>query len=76
MRPGAPVHLVNAYHVKVEPRSNNAIATGLSSFQATTQPRSLTAGRGPAKAKPTDKKLRAKDRGDGSPAGQGLVRDG
>jgi DNA modification methylase len=34
---GAPVHLVNTdppYNVKVEPRSNNAIAVGLSSFPA------------------------------------------
>jgi hypothetical protein len=34
---GAPVHLLNTdppYNVKVEPRSNNAIAAGLSSFQA------------------------------------------
>jgi DNA modification methylase len=34
---GQPVHLVNTdppYNVKVEPRSNNAIAAGLSSFQA------------------------------------------
>jgi len=34
---GAPVHLVNTdppYNVKVEPRSNNAIAAGLSSFPA------------------------------------------
>ena len=33
---GAPVHLVNTdppYNVKVEPRSNNAIAAGLSSFE-------------------------------------------
>ncbi len=32
---GAPIHLVNSdrrYNVKVEPRSNNAIAAGLSSF--------------------------------------------
>jgi DNA modification methylase len=32
---GAPIHLVNAdppYNVRVEPRSNNAIAAGLSSF--------------------------------------------
>ena len=36
---GAAVHLVNTdppYNVKVEPRSNNAIAAGLSSFQGTT----------------------------------------
>jgi len=34
---GAPVHLVNTdppYNVRVEPRSNNAIAAGLSSFPA------------------------------------------
>ena len=34
---GATIHLVNTdppYNVKVEPRSNNAIAAGLSSFQA------------------------------------------
>ncbi|MFQ5494105.1 MAG: hypothetical protein ACE5EX_01875 [Phycisphaerae bacterium] len=34
---GQPIHLVNTdplYHVKVEPRSNNAIAAGLSSFTA------------------------------------------
>jgi DNA modification methylase len=37
---GAPVHLVNTdppYNVKVEPRSNTAIAAGLSSFQASGQ---------------------------------------
>ena len=35
---GQPIHLVNTdppYNVKVEPRSNNAIAAGLSSFEAT-----------------------------------------
>ena len=35
---GAPIHLVNMdppYNVKVEPRSNNAIAAGLSSFTQT-----------------------------------------
>ena len=35
---GAAVHLVHTdppYNVKVEPRSNNAIAAGLSSFQGT-----------------------------------------
>jgi len=34
---GAPIHLVNSdppYNVRVEPRSNNAIAAGLSSFPA------------------------------------------
>ena len=37
---GASIHLVNTdppYNVKVEPRSNNAIAAGLSSFPATKQ---------------------------------------
>jgi DNA modification methylase len=51
---GEPVHLVNTdppYNVKVEPRSGNAIAAGLSSFEA-----SPTAG--PAGAR----KLRARDR--------------
>ena len=36
---GAVVHLVNCdppYNVRVEPRSNNAIAAGLSSFAGTT----------------------------------------
>src|SRR3954454_2009421 len=47
---GTPIHLVNTdppYNVKVEPRSNNAIAAGLSSFEATGQ---------------AGAKLRAKDR--------------
>ena len=42
---GQPVHLVNMdppYNVKVEPRSNNAIAAGLSSFQGTTHHQSLS----------------------------------
>src|SRR5262245_42419310 len=49
---GQPVHLINTdppYNVRVEPRSNNAIAAGLSSFEA-------------APGAGTDKKLRAKDR--------------
>ncbi|MBL8760792.1 MAG: ParB N-terminal domain-containing protein [Phycisphaerae bacterium] len=69
---GAPIHLVNTdppYNVKVEPRSNNAIAVGLSSFSAT-QKRDPSAGdqqsadlhRHPGKAKATHQKLRAKDR--------------
>src|SRR5262249_47718501 len=52
---GAPVHLVNTdppYNVKVEPRSNNAIAAGLSSF-ATTHHQGLDLARHPSKAKPT-----------------------
>jgi DNA modification methylase len=62
---GAPVHLINTdppYNVQVEPRSNNAIAAGLSSFQGTTHHQGLDLARHPQKAKPTDKKLRAKDR--------------
>src|SRR5262249_12010402 len=53
---GAPIHLVNTdppYNVKVEPRSNEAIAAGLSSFEVTHHP---------DKAQPTTPKLRAKDR--------------
>jgi DNA modification methylase len=62
---GQPIHLVNTdppYNVKVEPRSNNAIAAGLSSFQGTTHHQKLDVERHPGKAKPTGKKLRAKDR--------------
>jgi DNA modification methylase len=61
---GAAIHLVNTdppYGVKVEPRSNNAIAAGLSSFEVTHHQK-LDVVRHPEKAKPTDKKLRAKDR--------------
>lgn len=69
---GQSIHLVNTdppYNVKVEPRSNNAIAAGLSSFTAT-QRKDASAGdqqsadlhRYPEKSKPTHKKLRAKDR--------------
>jgi DNA modification methylase len=62
---GAAIHLVNTdppYNVKVEPRSNNAIAAGLSSFQGTTHHQKMDVVRHPEKAKPTGKKLRAKDR--------------
>jgi len=62
---GATIHLVNTdppYNVKVEPRSNNAIAAGLSSFQGTTHHQGLDLARHPEKSKPTQKKLRAKDR--------------
>jgi ParB-like nuclease domain len=61
---GADVHLVNTdppYNVKVEPRSNNAIAAGLSSF-TTTHHQKLDVSRHPGKAQKTHKKLRAKDR--------------
>ena len=62
---GASIHLVNTdppYGVKVEPRSNNAIAAGLSSFQGTTHHQKLDVERHPEKAQPTTKKLRPKDR--------------
>ena len=62
---GAKIHLVNTdppYNVKVEPRSNNAIAAGLSSFQGTSHHQKLDVERHPEKSKPTEKKLRAKDR--------------
>jgi DNA modification methylase len=71
---GKPIHLVNTdppYNVKVEPRSNNAIAAGLSSFQATEAARrdggmkhhqGFDLARDPEKAKRTTKKMRPKDR--------------
>ena len=88
---GAQIHLCNTdppYNVKVEPRSNNAIAAGLSSFSNDAAARKLRSGQGNAafdiargktkvgqthhqkfdlarhseKAKPTQKKMRAKDR--------------
>ena len=62
---GAIIDLVNTdppYNVKVEPRSNNAIAAGLSSFQGPTHHQGLDLARPPEKAKPTQKKMRAKDR--------------
>jgi len=61
---GATIHLVNSdppYNVRVEPRSNNAIAAGLSSFTQTHH-QGLDLARHPGKSKPTQKKLRAKDR--------------
>ncbi len=64
---GAPVHLVNTdppYNVKVEPRSNNAIAAGLSSFAApkAKHHQKFDVARHPEKAKATHRKMRAKDR--------------
>jgi DNA modification methylase len=63
---GANIDLVNMdppYNVKVEPRSNNAIAAGNSSFAAPkTHHQKFDLERHPEKAKPTQKKLRAKDR--------------
>jgi DNA modification methylase len=60
---GARIQLVNSdppYNVKVEPRSNNAIAAGLSSFTSTHH-QGLDLARHPGKAKPTGQ-MRAKDR--------------
>lgn len=64
---GATIQLVNMdppYNVKVEPRSNNAIAAGLSSFAApaTMHHQALDLARHPEKAKGTTRKMRAKDR--------------
>jgi len=71
---GAPVHLANTdppYNVRVEPRSNNAIAAGMSSFAAPSTARQnanlkhhqgFDAVRHPSKVKATHKKLRPKDR--------------
>lgn len=62
---GAKVHLVNTdppYNVQVEPRSNNAIAAGLSSFRKGTHHQRFDLARYPEKAKPTHRHLRAKDR--------------
>ena len=62
---GQPIHLVNTdppYNVKVEPRSNNAIAAGLSSFTGATHHQGFDVARRPGVAKATHKKLRAKDR--------------
>jgi DNA modification methylase len=62
---GATIQLVNTdppYGVKVEPRSNNAIAAGLSSFAGPKHHQKFDVKRYPEKSKPTTKKLRAKDR--------------
>ena len=62
---GASIHLVHTdppYNVKVEPRSNNAIAAGVSSFEGAKHHQSLDLARHPEKAKPTQKKMRARDR--------------
>jgi len=62
---GAAIHLVNTdppYNVKVEPRSNNAIAAGLSSFTGTTHHQKWDVERHPEKAQPTSRKLRPRDR--------------
>ena len=66
---GARIQLINSdppYNVRVEPRSNNAIAAGLSSFQATGKAQTHHQGfdleRHPEKSQATHRQLRAKDR--------------
>ncbi len=62
---GRLVDLVNSdppYNVRVEPRSNNAIAAGLSSFAGLQHHQSFDLHRGVSKAKRTTRKLRPKDR--------------
>jgi len=72
---GHPIHLVNTdppYNVRVEPRSNNAIAAGLSSYPSAEElqggrkrrghHQAMDVARHPEKAKATHRKLRAKDR--------------
>jgi DNA modification methylase len=62
---GAAIHLVKTdppYNVCLEPRSNNAIAAGLSSFAGTMHHQQLDLERHPEKAKGTTTKMRAKDR--------------
>jgi DNA modification methylase len=61
---GAEIHLVHSdppYNVRVEPRSNNAIAVGISSFQATHH-QQFDRHRRSKTTRPTHRKLRAKDR--------------
>src|SRR5262249_50624891 len=62
---GELIDLVNTdppYNVRVEPRSNNAIAAGLSSFAGLHHHQSFDVHRGVSKAKGTTKKMRPKDR--------------
>src|SRR6266568_684241 len=62
---GAAVHLCNCdppYNTKTEPRSNNAIAAGLSSFAGPKHHQKFDVKRHPEKSRPTGRKLRAKDR--------------
>jgi DNA modification methylase len=64
---GATIQLTNTdppYNVKVEPRSNNAIAAGISSFPEGAKPHyhGFDLARDAQKGHPTHRKLRAKDR--------------
>jgi DNA modification methylase len=61
---GATIDLLNMdppYNVRLEPRSNNAIAAGKSSFKPTHH-QQMDAARRKGDIKPTQKKLRPKDR--------------
>lgn len=68
---GARVRLLGLHHVRVEPRSNNAIAAGLSSFWSPDEARregglkhhqGFDAARYPEKSRATHRKMRPKDR--------------
>jgi DNA modification methylase len=62
---GAVIHAATMdppYNVKVEPRTNNAIAAGLSSFKGTKRPQSMDLAAHPEQAKPPTQKLRPRDR--------------
>jgi len=70
---GQPAHMANCdppYNVKVEPRSNNAIAAGNTTFfaptkkskRARTHHQQFDVERHPEKATPTTRRMRAKDR--------------
>ena len=64
---GATIQIANTdppYNVRVEPRSNNAIAAGLSSFAPTKQThhQKFDAARNPSSTQATHRKMRAKDR--------------
>jgi ParB-like chromosome segregation protein Spo0J len=62
---GAVIHVAHCdppYGVSVEPRSNNAIAAGLSSFEGARHHQRFDVERHPEKSKATSKMLRAKDR--------------
>ena len=61
----APIHLVHTdppYNVRVEPRSQNAIAAGLSSFAGTRRLPALDLARHPKQGQGARRKLQPKDR--------------
>ena len=62
---GATIHLVNTdppYNVKVEPRSNNAIAAGLQSFQGTQASSEVRRRTSPREGEADAEEVRPKDR--------------